>query len=619
MCGFLGYWGKAPLARSVFEAHLACMRHRGPDHAGIIDLDGLCLGHNRLAIIDLDPVSNQPMVSACGRLALVFNGEIYNYLELKEELRGYPFRTHSDTEVILAAYLAWGERFVKRLTGMFSLALYDRERSSILLARDPIGKKPLYYSYADGLVAFASEIKGLSGMPGIGADLDALAVNEYFSAGYIGGQRTVFKAISQLPAGHVATFSLPVCTAPSLTRYWRLPVAAVTPLASENELLDELDVLLTDAVRIRMRSDVPLGAFLSGGLDSSLVVALAARISSEPLRTFTIGFPGTSSDESNHAARIAAHFGTRHTLYEIGEDMLSCFPTLMSWLDQPFADSSIIPMHFVCCEARRDVTVALSGDGGDELFAGYGHYDAFAWENRIRQSYPPILRRLLGCIARPLPERHRTRTLKRLVYDDPYLSMGAYAARFFNLAEREELLCGPIQADPAPESEFLSRFLPGVDWLQNICQADFQDYMVDDILVKVDRMSMLNSLEVRSPLLDRRIAEFAFTRVPSSLKRVGSVKKYLLKQLARRYLPEDFAFERKHGFGVPLGQWFDTVLGDRLADLLASSSSGCIDRKVAMRYLKAHRRGFSNYSKKLFAILVWEEWFAAHGEATRLS
>lgn len=619
MCGLLGYWGIAPLARSVFAAHLARMHHRGPDYAGILEVDGLLLGHNRLAIIDLDSASNQPMSSTCGRIVLVFNGEIYNYLELKAELAGYPFRTQSDTEVILAAYLAWGERFIERLNGMFALALYDRERHSIILARDPIGKKPLYYSYASGFFAFASEINALTGLPGVGGELDSVAVNGFFSAGYIGGERTVFRSISQLPAGHLAVFSLATPVAPQLKCYWRLPVVSNLVPTSEEELLEELDTLLLDAVRIRMRSDVPLGAFLSGGLDSSLIVALAARLSSQPLSTFTISFPGTPSDEAAYAKTIATRFGTRHVVHEVGENMLDSLPDLIARLDQPFADSSFVPMHFVCREARRDVTVALSGDGGDELFAGYGHYDAFAWENRIRQSYPPILRRLLGCIARPLPERHRTRTLKRLVHDDPYVSMGAYAARFFNLAEREELLCGPIQVDPAPEREFLSRFLPGVDWLQNICQADFQDYMVDDILVKVDRMSMLNSLEVRSPLLDRRIAEFAFTRVPSSLKREGSVKKYLLKQLARRYLPEDFDFERKHGFGVPLGQWFDTVLGDRLADLLASSPSGCIDRKVAMRYLKAHRRGFSNYSKKLFAILVWEEWFAAHGEATRLS
>jgi len=267
-------------------------------------------------------------------------------------------------------------------------------------------------------------------------------------------------------------------------------------------------------------------------------------------------------------------------------------------------------MYFVCRAARQDVTVILSGDGGDELFAGYGHYDAFAWENEIRESWPRMLRRLLGYCAAPLPERHRSRTLKRLVLDDPYASMGAYASRFFNFNERERLLCGPISAEPTPELEFLARFLPGIDWLQNICQADFQGYMVDDILVKVDRMSMLNSLEVRSPFLDERIAEFAFSKVPSALKRRGMEKKYLLKQLARRYLPSDFEFERKHGFGVPLGQWFNNELGDRLSDLLFDAPSEYVDRDQAMRYLKSHRRGLSNYSKKLFAILIWEEWFA---------
>ena len=610
MCGFLGYWGTEPIARPTFDSHLARIRYRGPDYADVIEVEGLCLGHNRLAIIDLDPRSNQPMVSACGRITLVFNGEIYNYLELKKELVEYPFRTDSDTEVIIAAYLAWGENFVKHLTGMFSFALYDRQQKKVVLVRDHIGKKPLYFSYGAGFLAFASEIKALVGLPKVSLTLDPFAVNEFFSAGYIGRQRTVYEAISQLPAGHLASFSLPVCGPPKITRYWHLPVVERIPHASEDELIDELDALLMDAVRIRLRSDVPVGVFLSGGLDSSLIVALAARLSPYPIRTFTIGFPGTSSDESRHAERIAQYFGTKHTVYDINEDILGVFPTLMAELDQPFADSSLVPTYFVCREARRDVTVALSGDGGDELFAGYGHYDSFAWENEIRENWPRIMRRLLGYCAAPLPERHRSRTLKRLVLDDTYASMGAYASRFFNFRERARLLCGPIAAESSPEREFLLQFLPGIDWMQNICQADFQNYMVDDLLVKVDRMSMLNSLEVRSPLLDKHIAEFAFSKVPSTLKRHGGVKKYLLKQLARRYLPSDFEFERKHGFGVPLGQWFNNALGDRLSDLLADSPSGYVDRDQAMWYLKSHRRGLSNFSKKLFALLVWEEWFA---------
>ncbi|MDB0048178.1 asparagine synthase (glutamine-hydrolyzing) [Burkholderiaceae bacterium] len=610
MCGLLGYWSEESIVRPIFNSHLTRIGYRGPDHSEVTEVDGLFLGHNRLAILDLDPRSNQPMLSACGRVTLVFNGEIYNYMDLKTELEGYPFRTDSDTEVIIAAYLTWGESFAKHLSGMFSIALYDRQQKRVILARDPIGKKPLYFSYGNGFLAFASEIKALTGLPRISLSLNNSSVNEFFSAGFVGGGRTVYEAISQLPAGHLASFTLPVCAPPRMTRYWTLPVVEQIPHASEEELIDELDALLLDAVRLRLRSDVPVGVFLSGGLDSSLIAALAARISSKPLLTFTIGFAGTSSDESKYATQIAEYFGTRHAVHDVGEDMLSVLPKLIAELDQPFADSSFVPMYFVSREARRDVTVALSGDGGDELFAGYGHYDAFAWENEIREGWPRMLRRLLGYCAAPLPERHRSRTLKRLAIDDPYASMGAYASRFFSFNERKRLLCGPVSAEPTPELEFLARFLPGIDWLQNICQADFQGYMVDDILVKVDRMSMLNSLEVRSPFLDKRIAEFAFSKVPSALKRRGMEKKYLLKQLARRYLPSDFQFERKHGFGVPLGQWFNKALGDRLSDLLFDAPSGYVDRDQAMRYLKSHRRGLSNYSKKLFAILIWEEWFA---------
>ncbi len=617
MCGILGHWGADAVPRQIFDDHLNRIRHRGPDHSAVIEIDGLTLGHNRLAIIDLDPRSNQPMFSACGRVALVFNGEIYNYLELKEQLTGYAFRTTSDTEVLIAAYLTWGQSCVTRLSGMFSFALYDRQRKTVFLARDHVGKKPLYFSQREGFLAFASEIRALAGLPGISDELDPIAVNEYFSTGYIGGRRTVYRAISQLPAGHAASFALPVSGPPSIDRYWRLPVAESMPNLDEEELVEELDALLVHAVQVRLQSDVPVGVFLSGGLDSSVVVALAARSSARPVRTLTVSFPGTSIDESRHAERIAKHFGTNHSIHHVHDDVVATVPLLAADLDQPFADSSFVPTHRVCLEARKDLTVALSGDGGDELFAGYGHYDAFAWENRLREHVPGAVRRLIGSVAALLPERQKTATLKRLVYDDPYVSMTAHSARLFTLAERQLLLRGPILANSTPEDECLRRFLPRLDWLQNICQADCQNYMVDDILVKVDRMSMLNSLEVRSPLLDKRIVEFAFMKVPSTLKRRGSVKKYLLKRVAQRYLPPGFEFERKQGFGVPLGAWFKGALGERLAELLSDAPSGYLDRNQAMWYLDSHRRGLSNFSKKLFAMLIWEEWFAHQRRAAR--
>jgi len=614
MCGLLGYWSERFSPQEVFEKQLSKLRHRGPDYTGIRYEGRLVLGHTRLAIIDLDAASNQPMTSNCGKISIVFNGEIYNFLELRSELSDYQFTTNSDTEVIIAAYLKWGKDFVKKLNGMFSLAIHDLEQNALFFARDPIGKKPLYYSHNSKCFAFASEIKALIGLPGVDTELNSLAANEYFSLGYIGNNRTVFESISQLPAGHSAFFSFDSPSELKIERYWHLSVTKGDVSRNEDNFLEEIDELLVDAVRIRMRSDVPLGAFLSGGLDSSLIVALAAKISSQPLNTFTISFPGMSNDEAIYAKKIAAYFGTNHVVHEVHEDMLDDLPGLISQLDQPFADSSIVPTSLICREARKDVTVALSGDGGDELFAGYGHYDYFAWEDNIRKSWPPILRKTMGRVASVLPERHKTRMIKRLAIDDQYNSMGAYASRFFDFEEREKLFAGPLKADPFPELEYQSHFLDGIDWLQNICQADFQDYMVDDILVKVDRMSMLHSLEVRSPLLDKRIAEVVFSKIPSDLKRHGTIKKYLLKKLAHRYLPKDFEFERKAGFGVPLGQWFDSVLGERLLSLLDSSPSGCIDTNVARHYLKLHKRGFSNYSKKLFAILVWEEWFATHKE-----
>ena len=610
MCGLLGYWSKKSLSIEQFKNHLNKIHHRGPDHNGVKVINNLMLGHNRLAIIDTDSKSDQPMTSDCEKITVVFNGEIYNYIELRKELYDYPYNTNSDTEVIIAAYLAWGEKFVERLKGMFSIAIHDLRFDTLFLVRDPIGKKPLYYSHGPNYFAFASEIKSLIGLPEVGNEIDSMAANQYFSMGYIGGHKTVFQDISQLQAGHSAVYSLK--SGLKIQRYWQLPVTCGDMNMSEAELIDELDSLLIDAIKIRLRSDVPLGAFLSGGLDSSLIVAIAANLSSTPINTFTVSFPGMPNDESDYARKIASHFGTHHTMYEVNEDMLDCLPNLISQLDQPFADSSFIPMNFICKEARRNVTVALSGDGGDELFAGYGHYNAFSWENRVRQHWPPLIRKGVGYIAGVLPERHRTRTLKRLIFDDQYESIGAYASRFFSFKEREELFNESIQTFSQPEVQFQSHFVDEIDWLQNICQADFQDYMVDDILVKVDRMSMLNSLEVRSPLLDQRIAEFAFTKVPSKLKFKNGVQKYLLKQLARRYLPKDFSYERKAGFGVPLGSWFNSTLGDRLSELLSSSPSGCVNRDVVTHYLKAHRRGLSNYSKKLFAILVWEEWFAAH-------
>ena len=438
-------------------------------------------------------------------------------------------------------------------------------------------------------------------------------MNQYFSSGYIGGQKTLYKNIFQLEAGHFAVFPIQNDAKLKITKYWNLGVTNFNNSHSEDDLIEEIDEILNTAVKSRLQSDVPLGAFLSGGLDSSLIVAIAARHTSTPLNTFTISFPGMSNDEAEYARKIAEFFGTRHVVREISCDFLTCLKNLIPNLDQPFADSSIIPTSLLCEEARKSVTVALSGDGGDELFAGYGHYDYFAWEHSMRTKLPLLGRKAIGKLATFLPERHKTNMIKRLVFDDQKSSIGAHASRFFNFQERQRLLTDSISADPMPENEFLAQFNDDEDWLQNICKIDFQNYMVDDILVKVDRLSMLHSLEIRSPLLDKRIAEIMFSKVPSNMKRKGKTKKYLLKKIAQRYLPQDFSFQRKSGFGVPLGPWFQNELGDRLLNILKSSPSGYINEDEALRYLRSHRRGFSNHSKKLFSILIWEEWFASKG------
>lgn len=611
MCGIFGYFGSPLPPTEVLRARLDSLRHRGPDRGGVWRQGDLYLGHQRLAIIDLDSRADQPMLDPEGRVALVFNGEVYNYRELRRELDGYPFRTDSDTEVILAAYLRWGSDFASRLWGMFAIAIYDDRGGTLTLVRDRIGKKPLYLYHSATLVAFASEVRALNGMDSVPLTLDPVAVNSYFASGCVGGERSIYRGISKVAPGEIVRLQLRDPALPlERHRYWTLPLSGGEG-ATEAELVDELDELLRSAVALRLRSDVPLGVLLSGGVDSSLLAALAAQGTAERLRTFTIAFRGSPVDESAHARRIAAWLGTEHVELDASAPGPEQMGEALAGLDEPFADSSLLPMHLVSRLAREHVTVALSGDGGDELFAGYGHYDHFAREHRVRAAWPAPARRLAAAVAEWMPERQRVRSVRRLAYDDSAAGMAAYYSNFFTLPQRARLLRGgPVAADGRPEEEIRARFRDGLDWVQNVCQADFQGYMVDDILVKVDRMSMLNSLEIRSPLLDHRVAELVFGRVPPELKRRAGEKKYLLKQVARRYLPEGFDFARKHGFGVPLEPWFRAWAGDQLERHLREEPSGVFDPAVGLRLLAAHRRGFANHAKQLFALLVWEDWFA---------
>jgi asparagine synthase (glutamine-hydrolysing) len=614
MCGFIGYTRKKDDVEEYipqFNKNLNKIRYRGPDYSNFRKVgSNVLLGHNRLSIIDLDPVSNQPMSSKDKKVHLVFNGEIYNYKDLKKELRDYNFVTHSDTEVIIAAYYKWGVEFIKKLNGMFSIALYDVRTHLIILARDHIGKKPLYYSYSDQYFCFGSEVKALIGLPGVGNDICEAASNQYFSTGFVSGENSIYRDIKQIKPGRYMVYNLKTFQVVKIEQYWSLTVTNGNSKISKIDLVNEFEDLLIKSVTDRMNSDVPLGVFLSGGLDSSLIAAIASNISQEKINTFTIGFSGYKNDEEEYANSVASFLGTNHTTYNISSNILKNIPSLINKLDQPFADSSFIPTYYLCKEVKGGVDVVLSGDGGDELFAGYEQYSNFSWEYRARGLLPYSIRKAVGKISKFLPERHKTRVLKRFIYDDIYQSMGAYASRFFDYSERKKLLSGSINVSNIPEKHFNSSFLENIDWLQNICQNDFKNYMVDDILVKVDRMSMQNSLEVRSPLLDKDIANFAFSKVPVKMKLNGDIKKFLLKELAKKYLPSDFPYDRKAGFGVPLSKWFDEYLTDYLQDLIKCNPSGYLNIKEVDRYIREHKLGLSNHSKKLFSILVWELWIA---------
>ncbi len=608
MCGILGYWSKHNISDQTFKKNLEKLHHRGPDNISLKRIGNLLLGHTRLAIIDLNQISNQPMQSFCGRYEIIFNGEIYNFLNLKKQLKSYNFSTHSDTEVLLASYIKWGHECLSKLNGMFALAIYDKKNNNIFLARDRIGKKPLFYSYSKHSFLFSSEIKSLIDFPEIKKDLDIDGMNLYFSKGYIGSDKTLFKNIKQLPSGSYINIDLNNIKVSKPIKFWKLPKLIIEQY-SEKKIIDDLDELLTDSIQQRMQSDVNLGVFLSGGLDSSLITAIASKAVDKQISTYTIGFMNSYNDESKYARYISKFFKTYHIEYFIKQPMINEFETIVDNLDQPFADSSIFPMYQVSKEARKDITVALSGDGGDELFSGYSHYDSFDLENKIRNKIPYFYLKILSNISQFLPNRQKFDILKRFRYDTIFKSFSEHSSRFFNEFERMNLFSNDHNFKLNPDYAFEKMICPNADWISNVTKIDFQNYLVDDILVKVDRMSMLNSLEIRCPLLDYRIAELTFKNIKSNLKRQNDVKKYILKQLAKRYLPKNFNYERKHGFGVPLSSWFDEALSERLKQIFHRGDSGYLKKAEVFRYIKLHKTGVSNYSKKLFSILMWEEWY----------
>ncbi len=616
MCGIAGLATiERPSPRELVVRMRDTLRHRGPDDEGAwwSDDGRIALGHRRLSIIDLSSAGRQPMTDGAGELQIVFNGEIYNYQDLREELatRGHHFRTRTDTEVILEAYREWDVQCLARLNGMFAFALYDPRRSRLLLARDRAGEKPLFYRVNRGTLAFASELKALFADPDCPRALDLEALDYYLAFGYVPGRRCLVQGIEKLQQGCALTFDTHTGAVDTF-QYWRLPASPGRPTDSDTDesLADELERLLTDSVRMRMIADVPVGIMLSGGIDSSLVVAAAARSSPARIKTFTISFPGSNAcDEAPYARTVAQHFGTEHIELPAEPATVELLPQLALQYDEPIGDPSMVPTYLVSRLIRREATVALGGDGGDELFGGYPHHSWVLQQARLARFIPGPARRSAAAAFSLLPPGVRGRNYLMGLGAQPPRNIVQFNV-LFDAAARRRLLGrfdGRRAPDGRPENYKAALCNNGDSALRQATALDFRTYLVDDILVKVDRASMLCSLEVRAPWLDPRLIDFAFGRVPDRLRASATERKILPRRVARRLLPSTLDLTRKQGFSLPLQEWFKGDWGTYIEEVLTDPGADLFDKKMVWQLLKRQRGGFLN-TNRLYALAFLELW-----------
>ncbi len=630
MCGITGaMWTDPKLA--IDEPTLARMtdvlRHRGPDEFGeyrselriqspLEPLPGVALGFRRLSIIDLS-TGHQPLSNEDGSIWLVFNGEIYNYLALRKRLEGsgHTFRTNSDSETIVHLYEDEGIHCFKHLNGMFAVAIWDSGKRQLILARDRLGKKPLVYRHQPGRLSFASELKSLLQVPGFDRQMDPGAIDAYLTYQYVPHPRTIFQCAAKLPPGHFAVYQDDRL---EVKAYWNPNFSHETDI-SEHDATSRVQELLEDAVRLRMRSDVPLGAFLSGGIDSSLIVALMQRNSSQPIQTFSIGFPIPEYDETGFARLVAQHLGTEHHEFQVDPDCLSVLPKLIWHYDEPFADSSALPTWYVSQLTRQHVTVALTGDGGDELFAGYTRYRAVAFGAWLDGTGP--LRSLLASrIWQHLPgSRYRSiaRKMKRFsagLADSPVRRYMEWLA-IFNEARRVELYNDDFLArlpdeDPVDFVKTAWNRATFRDPVTCASMADLTTYLPCDLMTKVDIASMAHSLECRAPFLDYRLVEFAAS-LPIGLKFRHGRGKWLLRRAFENLLPRQIWSRRKMGFGVPLEHWFRNELKPLTQETLLdrkARSAEFLRTDTVKRLFNEHQSGKFDHSYRLWALLILELW-----------
>ena len=638
MCGICGIlsFASAPEdgLRAAVQAMADTLAHRGPDGEGAwVDASaGLAFGHRRLAIIDLSPGGAQPMHSANGRYVITYNGEIYNYRALRAELQaaGVPFSTQSDTEVLLAACAHWGvARAAERLSGIFAFALWDRETRVLSLVRDHFGIKPLYWSRNGNAFLFGSELRALTAHSSFRREIDRDALTAYFRHNYVPAPHTIYRNVFKLLPGHILT--LPFHGAPQTAAYFDLQEVATegraAPLTVDDaEATEQLDILLRDAVAQQMVSDVPLGAFLSGGIDSSTVVALMQAASPRPVKTFTIGFREEAYDEAAHAKQVAQHLKTEHTeLYVTPEHARAVIPSIADWFDEPFADASQIPTFLVSRLARGHVTVSLSGDGGDEIFAGYNRYTLASryWRQMgrlpraaraglamgLRQMSPASWDRLFAAIPQALRPRQAGDKLHKVA---GLLALQSDAAVYRRLVSQWEDPASVVIGGNEPKGllwdEAVAHVIP--DFIERMQYLDTMTYLPDDILTKVDRASMAVSLEARVPLLDPRVVRFAW-QLPLSLKLRHGKGKWLLRQVLHRYVPPSLVERPKMGFAVPIDAWLRGPLREWAEDLLDErrlAADGLLNPAVVRRKWTEHLSGHRNWQYALWCVLMFQEW-----------
>jgi asparagine synthase (glutamine-hydrolysing) len=629
MCGIAGIvQAHSDGAADEATIHRMCeaIVHRGPDDEGIFVKAGVGLGMRRLSIIDLAG-GHQPVFNEDRTVWIVYNGEIYNFPELRAELEkcGHRFYTNTDTEVIVHLYEDLGADCVKKLRGMFAFALYDERRGKLLMARDRFGKKPLHYALAGGRLLFGSEIKSILAVAPELASVNNEALLQYMYYGYIPDPITSFLAIQKLPPGHLLEFAAGQV---QIRQYWDLPEYSTHQPRSEEECLEELEWRLAEAVKVRLISDVPLGALLSGGTDSSTVVALMARASSKPVKTFSIGFSHDDFNEAHYARMVAKHFGTEHHELVLEPDVLETIETLTSSLEEPFGDSSMLPTYYVSCMARKHVTVALSGDGGDEIFAGYDRY-AINLRRKAFERIPGWARRLYRDQIYPhVPQNVRGRKFSynvSLPWRERYVDSISFLPSF----ERDMPLLSSefreaLRTEGNPENVMYRYFdeAPAKDPISQMLYVDTKTYMAADILTKVDRMSMATSLEVRVPLLDHSFVEWV-TGLPAEWKLRGGQQKYILRKLAERVgVPREAIYRPKQGFAMPLVHWIRNELKDLIMTVLLEPRTlqrGYFNPGSVRRLLDEHFRGRRDYSHEIWRLLIFELWHRNFLERIRMS